>query len=285
MIRIITDTASDFTPEEALEQNITLLPIPIQFGEKSYLDKYELSTDDFYSRLIESDDLPKTSQITPYTFLQEFEKVREAGDSAVVIVMSGELSNTAQNAMQAALDFDNIHVVDSKNVTIGEYCLIQLALKLRGEGRDAKDIADELLRQRERIRVIALLDTLEYLKKGGRISATTAWAGGLLAIKPVVSVTDGKVLVVGKARGSRNGNNMLMELVEKSGGIDFSVPYRLGYSGLERSLLNKYIADSKKLWEGHSDDVSLPVLQIGCTIGTHIGPGTVALAFFAQSSI
>lgn len=282
MIRIITDTASDFTPEEAMEQNITLLPIPIQFGEVSYLDKYELTADEFYRRLIESDDLPKTSQITPYTFMKEFEKVQEAGDSAVVIIMSGELSNTAQNAMQAALDFDNIYVVDSKNVTIGEYCLILLALRLREEGMEAKAIADELLKQRDRIRVIALLDTLEYLKKGGRISATTAWAGGLLAIKPVVSVTDGKVLVVGKARGSRNGNNMLMELVEKSGGIDFSFPYRLGYSGLERSLLDKYISDSKKLWEGHSEDTLLPVLQIGCTIGTHIGPGTVALAFFAE---
>lgn len=280
MIRIITDTASDLLPEEAEQMNITLLPMPIQFGSSSYLDKYELTADEFYTKLIESDELPKTSQITPYTFEQEYIKVKEAGDSAVVIVMSSELSSTAQNAALAASDYDNIYVVDTKNVTLGEYCLLTLALKLRDDGFDAGSIADELIKQRENICILALLDTLEYLKKGGRISTTAAWAGGLLAIKPVVSVVDGKVEVMGKARGSRNGNNMLMELVEKSGGIDFTLPVYLGYSGLDRILLDKYIDDSRKLWEDHCSQ--LPVLQIGCTIGTHIGPGAIAVAFFKK---
>ena len=124
------------------------------------------------------------------------------------------------------------------------------------------------------------MGTLEYLKKGGRISSAVAMAGSLLQIKPVVSVEDGEIKLVGKARGSKNGNNLLAQLVMGSSGIDFEKPYSLAYSGTDRSLLDKYVDDSRYLWEGHTEN--LPVISLGATIGTHVGPGAIAVAFFEK---
>lgn len=281
MIKIITDSASDLELDKALKDNIIVLPMTIQFGETTYQDKIDLSAEDFYNKLIECDTLPTTSQINPYSFEEVFTEITENGDSAVVILMSSDLSGTYQSAVLAAQNFDNIYVVDSRSVTVGEQCLISLALTLRDLGLDASQIAEELEKQKNNIVVLALLDTLEYLKKGGRISATAALAGGLLSIKPVVTLSDGKVAILGKARGSKNGNNMLMDEINKNGGVDFNKPIFLGYSGLSRTLLDKYIEDSKYLWVGNTGN--LPVIRIGSTIGTHVGPGTIALGFFKNS--
>ncbi len=156
-----------------------------------------------------------------------------------------------------------------------------LAHRLREAGHSAAEIAAELDRRKKDIRVLALLNTLEYLKRGGRISKTAALAGNLLSIKPVVAVVDGEVTILGKARGSKNGNNMLMEEVKKCGGIDYSMPFSLGYTGLDDTLLKKYIEDSRSLWAGLVDE--LPVSTIGSTIGTHAGPGGICVSFFAAS--
>ncbi|MBE5895774.1 MAG: DegV family protein [Lachnospiraceae bacterium] len=277
MIRIITDSASDFNLAEAAQKGVTVLPMKVQFGDTTYLAGENLSAEDFYKKLIESDELPTTSQITPYDFTEEFQKVSDAGDSAVVILLSSELSGTVQSAMLAASEFDNIHVVDSLNVTIGEQCLIYLAIKLREDGKSAAEIAKILTEKREKVQLLALLDTLEYLKKGGRISATTAFAGNLLSIKPVIKIEEGKVVMLGKARGSKNGNNMLKEMTKKYE-IDFDAPIVLGYTGLSTNLLDKYVEDSKELWEGKVD--TLPVALVGSTIGTHAGPGAIAVSFF-----
>ena len=123
-----------------------------------------------------------------------------------------------------------------------------------------------------------LSNTLEYLKKGGRISAVAYAAGSLLGIKPVISIEDGQIITVGKARGSRSGNNMLVSQIDKYGGIDFSRPFALGYSGLSSAKLDKYIKDSSALYEGKTEN--LPITQIGPTIGTYAGEDAIALAWF-----
>ena len=277
MIRIITDSASDFELSEAEKLNVTVLPMQIQFGNASFLDRYEITADTFYQKLIETDALPSTSQINPYTFEAEYRKIHSAGDSAVVILVGSDLSGTYQNAVLAAADYDNIYVIDSKNVTVGEQCLVRLAVQLRDAGTGASEIADILIQKRENVTILALLNTLEYLKKGGRISAAAAAVGNLLVIKPVITLQDGKIAVIGKARGSKSGNNLLIEQIKKEG-IDFSLPLVLGYSGLERTLLNKYIEDSRFLWDAN---ITFPeISQMGSTIGTHAGPGAVAVGFF-----
>lgn len=280
MIRIITDSAADFTKEEAASLGIEIINMSVTLGEETYVDGVTLMPQEFYEKLIETDALPKTSQIPPYVFEGKYKEVVEAGDSAVVITLSSELSGTYQNAYLTADDFEGIYPVDSLNVTVGEQCLVRQAVNLRNEGLSAEDIAKALCELRKNIRVLALVDTLEYLKKGGRVSSATAFVGGVLSIKPVIEIVEGKVVMAGKARGSKNGNNLLMELVNKCGGIDFNMPLTVGYSGTNKDLLDKYIEDSKSLWEGKTD--SLQTLIIGPTIGTHAGPGAVAIGFFVN---
>ena len=279
-IRIITESASDMgTPER---EDVTVLPMHITFGEKEYLDGVNLSHREFYNMLIESDELPKTSLISPGTFADEFEKAEKAGEQVVVIVLSAKLSGTYQSAMVAAADYDNVTVVDSESVAVGERILVDYALRLKDQGKTAAEIAEELETAKKKVHVIALLDTLEYLKKGGRISAATAFLGSAMAIKPVVAVSEGEIVMLGKARGSKNGNNFLMKEIEKADGIDFTRPFCLGYTGLSDEMLQKYIKDSEALWSGHTDH--LPVCTLGATIGTHVGPGAIAVAFFSPQS-
>ena len=224
--------------------------------------------------------LPSTSQATPASFDKVFREVEAAGDSAVVITLASQLSGTCQSAQIAAEDYDNIYVVDSGSVTLGAGILAEYALRCADEGMDAARIADLLETKKEDICLIAMLDTLEYLKKGGRISAAVAFAGGLLNIKPVINVKDGVINMLGKARGSKQGNNLLMQEIGKAGGIDFSMPILLGYSGLSDALLQKYIADSAALWQYGVD--SLRYTSIGSVVGTHAGPGAIAAAFFRK---
>lgn len=278
-IRIIADSACDMTQEEAGQYGVDILPLKTVFGNKEYLDGVTLSGKEFFEKLIETDELPKTSQLSPYEYEQKFQEIKEAGDTAVCITLSSRLSGCHQSANIALEGYEDcIEIVDSENVCIGQYILVELACTLRKEGKDMREIADILNQKKKDIRVIALLDTLEYLKRGGRISPAVAVAGGLLSIKPVIAVEHGEIALLGKARGSKNGNNKLTELIQKEGGINFGLPYRLAYSGLDDSLLRKYISDHRELYEDKTD--SLPVGIIGSTIGTHVGPGAIAAAFF-----
>ncbi len=278
-VKIIVDSGCDIVTSEAERLGLEIIPLKTRFGEEEFLDGVTLSSERFYEMLIESEELPKTSQITPDEYSAVFEKIREAGDSAVCITISSHLSGCCQSANIAAEDYPEIVVVDSESVCIGERILVLYALSLVQEGLSASEIADRLNNEKKRIKVIALLDTLEYLKKGGRISSTVALAGSILSIKPVVAIDGGEVAMLGKARGSKNGNNMLTEQIEKAGGICFEMPLCLAFSGLSDELLKKYMADSAFLFEGKIDE--LPISRIGSTIGTHVGPGAIAIAFFA----
>lgn len=278
-VRIITDSGSDILPDEY--PGLVVLPLSICFGEKVYADGVDLTHRRFYELLVEEEELPKTGQVNPYTFSQAFEEAYAAGDEVVCITLSSKLSGTNQSALTAASGAKTVvRVVDSMSVCVGERILVELALRLAAEGRTAVQIADELSAARGRVSVVALLDTLEYLRRGGRISATAAGVGTLLSIKPVITIDDGLVKVLGRARGSKNGRNLLSEQVEKAGGIDFGMPLALGYAGLSDKLLRKYIEDSREIWAPGFPDGELPVHTVGATIGTHVGPGAIALAFF-----
>jgi DegV family protein with EDD domain len=274
--RIIVDSTTELMPE--YRDRVKVIPLIVRFGEEEYIDGVTIDHKTFYEKLIESDVLPATSQANPDTFMRAFDEIKAAGESAVVITLSSKLSGTYQSAIIAAEDYDNIYVVDSGTVTIGASILTELALKYLDEGMDARAVADKLEEDKKKIHIVALVDTLEYLKKGGRISKTVAFAGTLLNIKPVISVTDGEINMLGKARGSKMGNNLLVQEIEKAGGIDFSKPVLLGYSGLSDILLKKYIEDSRHIWDSNLESVRYTT--IGSVIGTHAGPGAIAVAFF-----
>ena len=274
--RIIVDSTADLMPE--FKSRVRTVPLTVNFGDEEYIDGVTIDLKTFYEKLIESDVLPTSSQATPDAFIKEFEKAKEAGEAAVVITLASKFSGTYQSATIAADDYENIYVVDSGSATMGSGILVELAFKLLDEGKNAEEIAAILEEQKKKIIIVALVDTLEYLKKGGRISKAVAFAGGVLNIKPVLSVTDGEINMLGKARGSKMGNNLLVQEIDKAGGIDFNKPVLLGYSGISDALLKKYIEDSRHIWEGNLQEVRYTT--VGSVIGTHAGPGAVVVAFF-----
>jgi len=278
-VKIIIDSTADLTDD--LKKRLTIVPLTVHFGEEEFVDGVTITHKEFYEKLIESDVLPSTSQAAPAAFAAAFEQVTSNGDTAVVLTVASKLSGTYQSAMIAAEEYEGkIFVVDSQNVALASGILAELALQLADSGMSAQEIADRITAEREKVCIIAMLDTLEYLKRGGRISKTVAFAGGLLSIKPVITLKDGQIEILGKARGSKQGNNLLVSEIEKAGGVDFTKPVLLGYTGLSDHLLRKYVEDSRALWA--ESPVPLRTTAIGSVIGTHAGPGAIAVAFFKK---
>ena len=277
-VRIVIDSTVDVAPE--LAERFVTVPLTVTFGNQEFIDGVTITHHEFYNRLIESDVLPTTSQATPGAFDKVLSEIAQAGGTAVILTLAHQLSGTCQSARLAAAEYREFYVVDSGSVTIGAGILAEYALNCADRGMTARQIAAALEEKKKDVRLIAMLDTLEYLKRGGRISATVAFAGGLLNIKPVVNIEDGVIHVLGKARGSRQANNLLVQEIQKAGGIDFSQPILLGYAGLNDALLQKYITDSAPLWKNGVD--SLRCTTIGSVVGTHVGPGAVAAAFFRK---
>lgn len=276
-VRIITDSACDMSCAD--HPALTVLPLSVAFGERVYQDGVDLSHERFYEMLVEEDELPTTGQITPYAYARAIRDAEDAGEEALIIALSDKLSGTYHSAVTAAAEAaSRPRVVDTQSVTVGERVLVEYALRLADQGLGAGQIADAVEAARDRVVVVGLLDTLEYLRRGGRVPAAVGVVGELLSIKPVVTVEDGEVVLLGRARGSKNGRNLLTREIERAGGVDFSMPLVLGYSGLSDALLQKYVKDSRALWEGHAGE--LPVHTVGATIGTHVGPGAIAVAFF-----
>ena len=280
-IKILIDSASDISIDEAKELGIELIPLKVSFGEKEYLDGVDLLPKQFYEKLIETDELPKTSQITPDRFLDSYEKLTSDGSQLLVITISSKLSNTYNSAVLASQEYkDKVFVVDSLNAAVGERLLCEYAIRLIKQGFDMDLILRKLNKAKHRIKLIAVVGTLEYLKNGGRITKTVAFVGEVLSIKPVIAIQDGEVKLVGKARGSKRANNLLNELISSTKGIDFKMPVGAVYTGLSDATLNKYIEDQRFVWEPFVDEV--PKHIVGSTIGTHVGPGALGVAFFEK---
>lgn len=278
--KIITESSSDISQEVAKDLHIDVLPIQLHIGEKDYIDGITLTKNRFYELLIEEDILPKTSQITPFAYEQAIHNKKEQEEGCIIITIASELSGCYRNACFAAEENDNVYVIDSRSACLGQYVLVMRAVQLRSQGKTLKETVDILEEDKKHVRIIALMNTLEYLKKGGRISAMAYAAGALFGIKPVICIEEGNIEVLGKARGSKSGNNMLISQVQKYGGINFEKPFALGYSGLSQEKLDKYIQDSAALYEGKTE--TLPIVQIGPTIGTYAGEDAVCFAWFAN---
>ncbi|MGI6687412.1 MAG: DegV family protein [Christensenellales bacterium] len=277
-IRMIVDSTVDLLPE--YKQRVQVVPLTVHFGDEEYIDGVTIDHHTFYRKLVETDVLPTTSQATPTGFAEQYQQAKATNEACIVITLSSKLSGTYQSAVLAAQGYENVFVVDSASAAVGSGILTELAFRYIDQGMDAKTVAAKIEEDKKKIVIVALVDTLEYLKKGGRLSKTVAFAGTVLNIKPVLSVIDGKINLLGKAMGSKRGNNLLVQEIEKAGGVDFTKPVLLGYSGMSDVLLQKYIEDSRALWENELDEVRYAT--IGSVIGTHAGPGAVAVAFFKK---
>ena len=280
-IKLVIDSSSDISKTEAKKLGVTMIPMVIGFGDEEFYDGDTLLPKQFYEKLTTSQLHPKTSQITAFRFEEVFEELTKNGDEVIAIVLSSGLSATYKSALLAANNITGkVYVVDSMNATAGERVLLEYALRLVKEGLSALEIVDKLNEVKGKIRVFGLLDTLEYLKKGGRISAATAAVGSALSIKPLISVIDGKVEVIGKAIGSKRGELMLQSFVDKTTGIDFNMPYCSVYTGTDDYAVVKFNQGLTSVWDGHKDDVRSFI--IGSTIGVHVGPGVIGIVYFEK---
>ena len=281
MVKIMIDSAADINVTEAENKGVIMIPMLITIGEEEFYDGVNLSSEAFWGKLLESDVLPKTSLINSYRFEKAFEQHTKDGDELIVITISSKLSGTYESARQAAEKFKGkVYVIDSLNACVGERLLCDYALRLREEGLSVEEIVKNLEEKKTKIKLMALLSTLEYLKRGGRISSTVAFAGELIALKPIVGVVDGAVKLIGKAIGTKKGTILLNKFIQETGGIDFNMPFATIWSGLESTSLENYVKDSANIFGGLTD--SIPKYILGATIGTHVGPGVVGVAFFEK---
>lgn len=278
-VRIITDSTSDISLDQAKKLGITIVPLKVIFGDKEYKEGIEITMDKFYEMLGKAEKLPTTSQPAPDEFLVHFNQAKEAGDSVVVIVISSKLSGTYQSACIAKemSGHSQIYIVDSMNAITGLRLLVDHAIKLKDQGISAEQIADTLEKLKDRIVLLAAVDTLEYLHKGGRLSKSSAILGTLLKFKPIINVKDGVVGVVGKERGTNKAIARTMELIEEFGSIDTSLPVYFGYTAddaksiiLRENVVEKYSLKDESLF------------PVGCVVGTHVGPGACVITYFKK---
>ena len=281
MIRILTDSASDILPAEAEQLGVTVIPLNVTLEDGTVLrDGVDMTPSAYYEILAGCRKLPTTSQPSPELFENFFLEAAAAGDEVIGIFLSHALSGTYQCAKLAAdmANVDNVLFVDSGHVCLSEALLVRLAVQLRDSGKTAGQIAAILEHAKEHLHLVAAIDDLKYLRKGGRLPAAVAVAGGMLGIKPLITIQDGKVAMAGKARGLPGAYVALFKKVEEMGGISSDFPALAGYTVSPREVtpIQTYLRDNLQ-------QEDLLVRQIGCVIGTHAGPGAFGLAFFDKA--
>ena len=278
MVKIITDSTSDITREQAKAMNIEIVPLRVLFGEKVYMDGVDLSSEEFYELLDKAKVMPTTSQPSPEDFLPFFNTAAENGDSVVVILISSKLSGTLQSALIAKeiTGYNDIHIIDSNSTIVGLRLLVEQAVQMRDNGMSADEIATNIMDMSQRVVLYALVDTLEYLYKGGRLSRAAKIAGTLLGFKPIITLKDGELSLLGKARGTKSALTTLLEYLDNSPAAQPGVPFYFGYTAIpEKCNMLRELATEKYKIE------SSRVCPVGSTVGTHVGPGACIIVYLA----
>lgn len=275
-IRIVTDAASDITLEELKEWNVELIPIPLQCGEESYMDDKTIPVEKFWEMLLNGINI-KTSLPSPDCYLQVFEQAKEVKDDVIYISISSGFSGTYQSAVLAKsmAEYENVWLIDSKCAAAAQKMLVVRACELRAKGYSAGEIAENLKEFRGKIHLIACLDTLEYLKRGGRLSSVAANIGTMLRLKPIITFSkEGEILVAKKSRGAKKALQDMIAMAFESE-MDPEYPVIPIYAQNDENC-KAYLKALKEKEFNHSEKIPE---GIGATIGTYIGPGGYGLVY------
>jgi len=278
MLRIVTDTASDITIEQAKEMNIDVVSLDITFEDGPAPQRTEEDFRRFYERLEACEKLPVTSRTPPEEYLKIFQEAKAQGDEVLVLTLSSGLSGTVDSARMAKqiADYDKIEVVDSQQAILTQRMLVEHAVKLREDGYQMQEIVERVKAMRDQVVVCGVVDTLKYLQKGGRIPASLATLGTLLRIKPVIVLEDKILKQLGKARGHDAGEAMLYKRMEQDG-FNKAYPVYFGYTS-DKELAEAFMQQTKERY-GLTQTRLFPV---GGVIGTHCGTRCVAVAYVKQ---
>lgn len=276
MVKIITDSASDFEPNELKELMIDCIPLSVNFGDEEYKDNVTISKDEFFDKLKNTTETVKTSQPSLHDIVEEFEVAEHSKDGGVAIFMSSKISGTA-NTAQIACDMigcKNVYVIDSLTASAGQKLLVEYAVKLRRQGKNSKEIYEEIERIKTKISLLACLDTLEYLHNGGRVSQTKAMLATVARIKPVIRLSGGNVELLAKSFNIKRGIKSLSERLEREE-LNPHFPVYVMYSDNE-NLANDLTSDIKRLLPNVH---SVETVKVGAVIGSHIGTNACGIAF------
>jgi DegV family protein with EDD domain len=273
MLHLVTDSTSDLLAPEARELNVTVVPLTVRSGDEQLRDGVDVDAATFYRRLASSPALPTTSQPSPEQFAEVYRALlRSPDDEVVSLHIAGHLSGTLQSATLAARDVDEqrVHVVDSQSVSGGVQLLLRTAVRGRDAGEDAATVVRNLERLRERVSIYVLLDTITYLQKGGRIGRAQAFIGGVLNVKPIVSVEKGEVGPAARVRSKQQGIAKLVELVQGDGPLEAICMMHGDAAGPAGELRARLTALLPEL--------EIPIGMLGPVVGTYGGPGSVGVA-------
>lgn len=280
MVRIITDSAADFEPEELERMNIPCIPLSVIFGDQEYRENIDISKNEFYELLAKSEHFPKSAQPSPEALQNLFEEAHRAGDEAIFITISSGLSGTYQSAVMVRdmLGYEGCYVVDSLNGTGGERMVVEHAVKLRDEGKSAAEIVKEIEVLRHRVVLYACMDTLEYLYRGGRISQTLYRIGSLVQVKPMLHVDpEGRAEIPVKTRGMRKGMDFMCKVIEEQKpDLDYPVYIMYTYNRKNGEVLAQRIRDLGYDIPDHR------IINVGAVVGTHIGPEACGIVYIGK---
>lgn len=275
-IKIVTDSTSDIPKDLVDKYGIIELPLTVHFGDEEFKDRVDITSEKFFEKLINSDKLPTTSQVNPGAFEEVFKREIEKGNEIISIHISGELSGTYQSAVIAAesVGNHNISVIDSRTTTFALGMIVLRAAELAESGMAREEIVKKIEEYKSSVKILIMVDTLEYLKKGGRLSGAQAVIGGMLNIKPILTIENGKVVVVEKVRGLKKGLKRIVEIMKEKGN---------NISSQTIGVVNANCADTseelKTLVREEFGDVKFIDTNVGSVIATHAGPGAFGVMF------
>ena len=275
-VKLYADSSCDLSPEEAKRHNVTIIPMNITFDDKIYRQDIDLSAAKFYQMLSESKTTPMTTQLTPFELEEVYKEATKDGSEVVAIHLSSALSGTYQSAHIASCEVSGVYPVDSKNATMGSGLLVRIAIKMRDEGKSAKEIVKKLEELREKVMLAAYIPSLKFLVRGGRVSAAAGFVGGVMNIYPIITVKDGAVKSMDKARGKNAACKKLEEVIKKHE-IDKQYGMVFAHAAAPEDMQNL-----KQNLESLTEGCEIVDSTIGAVIGTHTGPGAVGFAFIAQ---
>ncbi|HUW02068.1 MAG TPA: DegV family protein [Acidimicrobiales bacterium] len=278
-VGIVTDSACDLTDEEVTSLGIEVVPLSIRFGDEEFEDRTELTSEGFYDKMATADVFPETAAPSPGKFAQAFQNLAAGGATEIVCInLSSKLSATMQSAENAARDMDGdvqVHVVDSRSITSGLGMQVIRAGELAGGGASAAEIVALVTDLSTRTKVYGALNSLDNLKKGGRIGGAQALLGGLLSIKPVINISSGEVQEAGKPRTRKKALEMLRDKVFESPDAQDLCVYD-GFADDRDSMID--------LLAERYDPATIRTGHIGAVIGTHGGPGVIGVTWFDPAS-